>query len=107
MGMKIRSIFPTDRSGLLAGLAVAVLLAGTPALLAQDATPAAHTTGQAATPQNTPAQADVTLSNTPVRKKKHHIAKADRVQETKDTKARAQEGSQVQPPHRQGPAAAR
>ena len=59
MGMKIRSFFPSDRTSLLAGFAVAVLLAGTPALTAQDAapaTPAAPAT-QTTTP---PAQADVT-----------------------------------------------
>jgi outer membrane protein assembly factor BamD len=96
MGMKIRSYFPTDRSGLLAGLAVAALLAGTPALHAQDATtapPAAQTTQT-----NTPAQADITLSNTPVKKKKHsHIAKADRVQETKDTKAELKKEAKFNP----------
>ncbi len=40
MGMKIRSFFPSNQMGLLAGLAVAALLAGTPALKAQDATAA-------------------------------------------------------------------
>jgi outer membrane protein assembly factor BamD len=97
MGMKIRSYFPTDRSGLLAGLAVAALLAGTPALHAQDATtapPAAQTTQT-----TTPAQADITLSNTPApKKKKHsHIAKADRVQETKDTKAEIKKEAKFNP----------
>jgi outer membrane protein assembly factor BamD len=96
MGMKIRSYFPTDRSGLLAGLAVAALLAGTPALHAQDANtapPAAQTTQT-----STPAQADITLSNTPVKKKKHsHIAKADRVQETKDTKAELKKEAKFNP----------
>jgi outer membrane protein assembly factor BamD len=97
MGMKIRSFFPSDRTSLLAGFAVAVLLAGTPALTAQDAapaTPAAPAT-QTTTP---PAQADVTLSNTPAKKKKHtHIAKADRVQETKDTKAELKKEAKFNP----------
>jgi hypothetical protein len=35
MGMKIRSFFPSNRSSLLAGLAVAALLAAAPALKAQ------------------------------------------------------------------------
>jgi outer membrane protein assembly factor BamD len=96
MGMKIRSYFPSDRSGLLAGLAVAALLAGTPVLNAQDVTtapPAAQTTQTT----NTPAHADVTLSNTPVKKKKSHIAKADRVQETKDTKAEIKKEAKFNP----------
>jgi outer membrane protein assembly factor BamD len=94
MGMKIRSYFPTDRSGLLAGLAIAVLLSGTPALTAQDATPAAPA-AQTATP---PAKADITLSNAPTqKKKKSHIAKADRVQETKDTKAELKKEAKFNP----------
>ncbi len=98
MGMKIRSIFPTDRSGLLAGLAVAVLLSGTPALTAQDAAPATPAAQDAQTPQNTSAHADVTLSNTPApKKKKHHIAKADRIQETKDTKAELKKEAKFNP----------
>jgi hypothetical protein len=82
MGMKIRSFFPSDRTGFLAGLAVAALLAGTPALKAQDTTtaPPAEQTTQTTAP---PAQAEVTLSNKPAQKKKHtHIAKAERIQET-------------------------
>jgi outer membrane protein assembly factor BamD len=97
MGMKIRSYFPTNRSGLLTGLAVAVLLSGTPALIAQDAAPAtpAAPTAQTTTP---PAQADITLSNKPVQKKKKaHIAKADRVQETKDTKAELKKEAKFNP----------
>ena len=151
MGMKIRSYFPTDRSGLLAGLAVAALLSAAPALKAQapatatpvdpatqtspqsqtampppttpetppnttplNATPQttapqttapqANTTPDTTAPQattsqtNTPAQANITLSNTSTQKKKHsHIAKADRIQETKDTKAELKKEAKFNP----------
>ena len=99
MGMKIRSFFPSNQTGLLAGLAVATLLAASPALKAQDA-PAASPVDQTAqtTPTTTapPAQAEVTLSNTPV-KKKSHIAKADRVVATKDTKAEQKREAKFNP----------
>ncbi len=98
MGMKIRSFFPSNQMGLLAGLAVVALLAGTPALRAQDATSApAAEPAQAAQTTPPPAQAEVTLSNTPVKKKKSHIAKADRVQETKDTKAELKKEAKFNP----------
>jgi len=93
MGMKIRSFFPSNQTGLLAGLAVAALLAASPALKAQEPATASPVDQNAPATQTTPtttappAQADVTLSNTPVKKKKPKIAKAERVQETKDTKA--------------------
>jgi outer membrane protein assembly factor BamD len=64
------------RSNLSFGLTAAFVLAlaGTPAFaIAQDAAPAAQT----------PATADATLSNTPAKKQK--VAKADRIQQTKDT----------------------
>ena len=63
---------------------------------AQDA-PAAPATQ---TPQanTTPAQADVTLSNTPTKKpKKEKVAKTDRVQETKDTKAELKKQAKYNP----------
>ncbi len=98
MGMKIRSFFPSNQMGLLAGLTVVALLAGTPALRAQDATTApAAEPAQAAQTTPPPAQAEVTLSNTPVKKKKSHIAKADRVQETKDTKAELKKEAKFNP----------
>jgi len=89
MGMKIRSFSPSNRMSLLAGFAVAALLAGAPSLKAQDApaaSPVDQNTPASQTTTATPAQADVTLSNTPVKKKKPKIAKADRVVATKDTK---------------------
>jgi len=113
MRMKIRSFFPSDRTGFLAGLAVAALLAGTPALLAQDAQapqPAAQTTqptdasnpaasNPAATnPAAAPAQAEATLSNThPKKKKKEKVAKDDRVQATKDTKRELKKEAKYNP----------
>jgi outer membrane protein assembly factor BamD len=82
MRTKIHSFFPSSRTSLLTGLAVAALLAGTTALYAQDSSapqPSAQTSG-------TPAQADVTLSNTPP-PKKHHIVKIEHAKETKPAKA--------------------
>lgn len=104
MRMKIRSFFPSDRSGFLAGLAVAALLAGIPALRAQDAPapqPAAQTTqpAEATTPDAAaPAKADATLSNIPAgKKKKEKVAKVDRIQETKDTKAALKKQAKYNP----------
>ncbi|HEY5054747.1 MAG TPA: outer membrane protein assembly factor BamD [Acidobacteriaceae bacterium] len=101
--MKIRSFFPSDRTGFLAGLAVAALLAGTPALIAQDApTPqqAAQTTQPAVATDTAaaPAQAEATLSNIhPKKKKKERVAKEDRVQETKDTKKELKKEAKYNP----------
>ena len=103
MRMKIRSFFPSDRTGFLAGLAVAALLAGTPALIAQDApTPqqAAQTTQPAVATDTAaaPAQAEATLSNIhPKKKKKERVAKEDRVQETKDTKKELKKEAKYNP----------
>jgi outer membrane protein assembly factor BamD len=106
MRIRIRSFFPSDRTGFLAGLAVAALLAGAPALHAQDTTAAPATQPVTQTPQadvpatqaNTPAQADVTLSNTPAKKpKKEKVAKDDRVQETKDTKREIKKEAKYNP----------
>ncbi len=103
MGMKIRSFFPSNQTGLLAGLAVAALLAASPALKAQEPATASPVDQNAPATQTTPtttappAQADVTLSNTPVKKKKPKIAKAERVQETKDTKAELKKEAKFNP----------
>jgi len=103
MRMKIRSFFPSDRTGFLAGLAVAALLAGTPALIAQDAPtpqPAAQTTQPAVATDTAaaPAQAEATLSNIhPKKKKKERVAKEDRVQETKDTKKELKKEAKYNP----------
>jgi outer membrane protein assembly factor BamD len=99
MGMTIRSFFPSNRTGLLAGLAVAALLAGTPALKAQDATTGSPVDQNAQTTPTTTApaaHADVTLSNTPV-KKKSHIAKSERIVATKDTKAEQKKEAKYNP----------
>ncbi len=98
MRMKIRSFFPSDRTGFIAGLAVAALLAGVPALRAQDAPaappPAAQTTPSAAPP----AQAEATLSNSPAPKtRKEKVAKSDRIQKTKDTKAELKKEAKFNP----------
>jgi outer membrane protein assembly factor BamD len=100
MGMKIWSFFPSNQMGLIAGLAVAALLAGTPALRAQDATaasPVDQTTQPAQTTTAPPAQAEITLSNRPIKKKKPKIAKADRVVATKDTKAELKREAKFNP----------
>jgi outer membrane protein assembly factor BamD len=99
MRMMFRSFFPSDRTALLAGFAVAALLAGAPALAAQNApappaAAAAQTTDQSAMP----AQADETLSNLPKGKpKKQKVAKADRIQETKDTKRELKKQAKYNP----------
>ncbi|MGI4829776.1 MAG: outer membrane protein assembly factor BamD, partial [Janthinobacterium lividum] len=99
------SFFPDRRSSRISGLAIAAMLLLSPALKAQDAaapqaTPS-NTAAPAAEPQSTtlpatdaatstqaPATADATLSATPGQKaKKKHIAKDERVVQTKDTKA--------------------
>ena len=102
MGMKIRSFFPSNQMGLLAGLAVAALLAGTPSLRAQEPTTASPVDQNAPATQTTPAttappaQAEATLSNTPV-KKKSHIAKSERIVATKDTKAEQKKQAKFNP----------
>ncbi len=100
MGMKIRSFFPSHQMGLLAGLAVVALLVGTPALKAQDATAASPVDQNAQTTPTTtapPAQAEATLSNNPIKKKKPKIAKSERVGATKDTKAELKKQAKFNP----------
>jgi outer membrane protein assembly factor BamD len=99
MGMKIWSFFPSNQTGLLAGLAVAALLAGTPALKAQDAATASPVDQPTQASQTTapPAKAEVTLSNNPIKKKKPKIAKSERVQATKDTKAELKKEAKFNP----------
>jgi outer membrane protein assembly factor BamD len=96
MRMNIWNFPPSDRTGFLAGLAVAALLAGVPAISAQDAPapqPAAQTQPTAA-----PAQAGATLSNTSSpKKKKAKVAKDDRIKETKDTKAALKKEAKFNP----------
>ena len=92
MRIEFRSFFPSNRAGLVASFAAAALLAGAPALRAQDAaaSPAAQTTAQ-------PAQAEATLSVGGSHKKHPRIAKADRIQETKDTKAELKKEAKYNP----------
>jgi outer membrane protein assembly factor BamD len=98
MRMKILGFSPSDRSAFLAALAVAALLAGTTALNAQDAPPPQQTAAPAAQTTPAPAQADATLSNTPKKKeKKQKVAKTDRLQETKDTKAELKKEAKYNP----------
>jgi len=99
MRMKIHSFFPSDRMGLLAGLAIAALLAATPALTAQQqqdapVLPPTAQSSQAATP---PAQAEATLSTGRGHTKKPKATKDDRVQETKDTKAELKKEAKYNP----------
>jgi outer membrane protein assembly factor BamD len=98
MRMKFRSFFPSNHAGLVAGLAVAALLAGTPQLRAQDAPapqPAAQGTPATTTDAQQPAQADVSLSNTHTKKTK--VAKTDRVQQSKDTKVAEKKEKKLDP----------
>jgi outer membrane protein assembly factor BamD len=119
MRIEIRSFFPSDRNSFLAGVAVAALLAAAPMLRAQNTPdtpaaptpqPAAQTTQpaaanpDAAAPAQTaapataaPAQADATLSNTSTKPKKPKVAKTDRLQETKDTKAELKKEAKYNP----------
>jgi outer membrane protein assembly factor BamD len=95
MHMKIRSFFPSAKAGLLAGVAVAALLAGASTLRAQDApatTPTAQ--GTQTTPPAVPAAQ--TLSNTPA-KKKQKVAKDERVQQGKDTRAAVKREKKLDP----------
>ncbi len=92
---------------MLACLGVAALLAGAPALIAQSTDAAAATQQQTPAPaspidqtsqaQSTqaPAQATATLSNEKPKKKK--VDKADRIQQTKDTKAAVKREKKVDP----------
>jgi outer membrane protein assembly factor BamD len=108
MRMSLCNFFPSKRAGLLAGFAVAALLAGAPALVAQDTNAAAATqqpTPAAASPidqtsqaqaTQVPAQATATLSNQKP-KKKAKVDKADRVQQTKDTKAAEKRDKKIDP----------
>jgi outer membrane protein assembly factor BamD len=97
MRMKIHSFFPSDRMGLLAGLAVAALLAGTPALIAQQDAPVLPPTTQSSQTTTPPAQADATLTTGRGHTKKPKVAKEDRVQETKDTKAELKREAKYNP----------
>jgi outer membrane protein assembly factor BamD len=97
MRMKIHSFFPSGRMGLLAGLAVAALLAATPALSAQQDAPVVPPTAQSPQTATTPAQADATLSTGRGHTKKPKVAKDDRVQETKDTKAELKKEAKYNP----------
>jgi outer membrane protein assembly factor BamD len=100
MRMNLWSSSPSGRTRFLSGIAVAALLTGIPAMHAQDApaAPAAQPATQTPQANTTPAQADVTLSNTPTKKpKKEKVAKTDRVQETKDTKAELKKQAKYNP----------
>ena len=108
MRLKLRNTFSSNRAGFLGGIAVTVALAGASALYAQEAAPqgplqtapATQTDSQAAaTPAQTPtpsAQTGLTLSNTPA-KKKQKVDKADRIQQTKDTKAAVKRDKKLDP----------
>ncbi len=90
MRMGVRNCFVSRRAGWMAGLAVATVLGQ--GMVSAQTTPAPASQEPAATAptQDTtaPAQATATLSATPGQKtKKSHIAKDERVQQTKDTKA--------------------
>ncbi len=113
MRIEFGSFFPNNRAGLMAGFAVAALLAGAPALRAQDAntqtvnqqttsqqlgqgtvTDTQKTTVDAQGKETTSASSSLTFG---AKKKKSHIAKADRIQETKDTKAELKKEAKFNP----------
>ena len=107
-----RSFFPSLRSSLSAGLAVALLLAPAVSLRAQEAAAAPAPTGQAdaqaagaqsAAPSGSP-QADPTLTNTPENNTKRIKSKltkdekkADKVTASKDTKRAALKDKKLDP----------
>jgi outer membrane protein assembly factor BamD len=113
MRIEFGSFFPSNRAGLMAGFAVAALLAGAPALRAQDAN--TQTVNQQTTSQQVgketvtdtqkttvDAQGKETTSTSSTltfggKKKKPKIARADRVQETKDTKAELKKEAKFNP----------
>ena len=114
MRIEFCSYFPSTRAGMMAGFAVAALLAGAPALRAQDAntqtvnqqtttqqlgkgtiTDTQKTTVDAQGKETTSASSTFTFRS---RKKKHaKVAKADRVQETKDTKKELKKEAKYNP----------
>jgi outer membrane protein assembly factor BamD len=86
MRMFVPSFFPSRRAASLAGMALAVALVASPALRAQDmSNPPAAPNAAASNGQTAGQPVDQTLSNTSPKKKKK-VAKADRLQQTKDTK---------------------
>src|SRR6202789_483673 len=97
MRMKSHSFFPSDRMGLLAGLAVAALLAATPTLIAQQDAPVVPPTAQSPQTTTPPAKADATLTTGRGHTKKSKVAKDDRVQETKDTKVALKKEAKYNP----------
>ena len=99
MHSRIRSFFPNRRAALASGLALVTLLALTPALFAQETSAPAQqnsdprVTGSSATTTdaqgNKQESATITIKTGRGKKpaaKKAHIAKADRVQQSKDTR---------------------
>jgi outer membrane protein assembly factor BamD len=113
MRIEFGSFFPSNRAGLMAGFAVAALLAGAPALRAQDAnsqtvnqqttnqqvgkgtvTDTQTTTVDAQGKETTSASSTLTFGG---KKKKPKIARADRVQETKDTKRELKKEAKFNP----------
>ncbi len=105
------NFFPSRHSQRASGIAIAAMLALLPGLKAQETTPAPPTPAQAQgldatqTPaqpdvaQNAPAQAEATLSANPGQtpKKKGHITRDERVQQTKDTKAELRKQQKYNP----------
>ena len=95
MRIEFRSFFPSNRAGLVAGFAVVALLAGAPALRAQDAAapPAAQTTQTTAQP----AQAEATLSVGTHKKKHLGSPSPSASRQTKDTKAELKKEAKYNP----------
>jgi outer membrane protein assembly factor BamD len=113
MRIEFGSFFPSNRAGLMAGFAVVALLAGAPALRAQDAN--TQTVNQQTTTQQVGKGTVTDTQNTTVdtqgkettsasstltfggKKKKSHIAKSERVVATKDTKAEQKKEAKYNP----------
>jgi outer membrane protein assembly factor BamD len=94
MHMTIRSFFPSRSAASSAALALAALLAVSPALSAQESTtPASNSdprvTGSTTTSTDANGQKQINTSltlNTGAKKKKARVAKSDKVQQSKDTR---------------------
>jgi outer membrane protein assembly factor BamD len=107
MRMKIRSFPPNNSAGLFAGLAVAAMLSCGAALYAQDTTqpppaqtpanPDARVTGSTQITTDDQGRPQKSVNLTINSKKKPKVAKDDRVQQTKDTKAAVKREKKLDP----------
>jgi outer membrane protein assembly factor BamD len=94
MQMNLRSFFPSRRAGLLAGLAIAAVMVSAPSLRAQ-VTGSTTTTTDAQGQKQETVTATATLSDK--KSKKQKVDKADRIQQSKDTKVAEKKEKKLDP----------